>query len=74
MPIDTSQFRALIDTKAVKSVEVLGTPEGFKIVINGNVELYTQRGQLKTFANANSVIRYLKTAGITRFVFDLKGI
>lgn len=72
MPIDTSQLRALVEAGAVKQIEVIGTLDsGFKIIVNGNVEIFTQRGKLKVFANANSVIRCLEQAGVNRFVIQI---
>ena len=73
-PIDTPQLRALVSAKAINELVVIGTSDGYKVVVNGKMQLYTQRNEPKLFASADSAIRALKELGFARIAFDVRKI
>lgn len=71
MPINTPQLHALVEARGLTSLVVQAVPEGFQILINDDIPLCTQRGQVKVFSTADSVVRYLKRANVRRFIFEI---
>lgn len=73
-PLNTPQLRALIDAGAIKRIDVIATPEGCTIRVNGKQDLHAQRGQVRVFSRAETCFRYLAELGVDQVNLNLKGL
>lgn len=72
MPINTPQLHALVEARGLSSLVVQPVKDGgFQIIVNDDIPVCTQRGKVKVFSTADSVVRYLQRANVTRFIFEI---
>jgi len=68
--IDQATFESLIEAGAVRGTEVVGHAGGWSVVVKyGAVEraLAQRRGAVRSFRKLETLIRYLKDAGVSQF-------
>lgn len=73
--ISLPEVRILLEAGALQSVEIVGENGAFKLRFFIDSErplMVTQRGNIRSFRDMNTVIRFLKDLGICHGTFDIE--
>lgn len=69
--IDQTTLAHLVDAGAVRGADVVGTPEGWGVIVKYGMAsrtLYSKRGKVRTWRHFETLVEYLRSLGIVEYM------